>query len=309
MMSEIVSNRSEIVFLYDVKDSNPNGDPLDENKPRIDEENMLSLVTDVRLKRTIRDYLHDFCNEEIFILGVKKGDGTLKTKEERMTDLKIDVHTHGEDVIKKCVDIRLFGATIAVKKKNITFTGPVQFKIGRSLHKVQLKFIKGTTVYPSGKGKDQGTFTEMYVLPYSLIGFYGVVNENAAKHTKLTNSDVDLLMDALWNGTKNLISRSKVGQMPRLLMKINYKEKNYHIGDLNALLELKSDIRDEEIRDVEDYILDVTKLLDILQVNSDKIKDIDLMIDKRIMFKRESEQIDLAKELDKQGLEVNQLKL
>ena len=45
MMSEIVSNRSEIVFLYDVKDSNPNGDPLDENKPRIDEENMLNLVT------------------------------------------------------------------------------------------------------------------------------------------------------------------------------------------------------------------------------------------------------------------------
>jgi len=306
MMSEIVSNRSEIVFLYDVKDSNPNGDPLDENKPRIDEENMLNLVTDVRLKRTIRDYLHDFSKEEIFILGVKKDDGTLKTKEERMNNLKIN---SAEDMIEKCVDIRLFGATAAVKKKTITFTGPVQFKIGRSLHKVQLKFIKGTTVYPSGKGKDQGTFTEMYVLPYSLIGFYGVVNENAVKHTKLTNSDVDLLMDALWNGTKNLISRSKVGQMPRLLMKINYKEKNYHIGDLNALLELKSDIRDEEIRDIEDYILDVTKLLDILQVNSDKIKDIDLMIDKRIMFKRESEQIDLAKELDKQGLEVNQLKL
>jgi CRISPR-associated protein Csh2 len=71
-MNEIVSNRSEIVFLYDVKDSNPNGDPLDENKPRIDEETMLNIVTDVRLKRTIRDYLHDFRNEELFILCVKK---------------------------------------------------------------------------------------------------------------------------------------------------------------------------------------------------------------------------------------------
>ena len=305
-MSAIVSNRSEIVFLYDVKDSNPNGDPLDENKPRIDEENMLNLVTDVRLKRTVRDYLHDFLNEEIFILGVKEDDGTLKTKEDRMTDLKID---SAEDMINKCIDIRLFGATSAVKKKTITFTGPVQFKIGRSLHKVQLKFIKGTTVYPSDKGKDQGTFTEMYVLPYSLIGFYGVINENAAKHTKLTDSDVDLLMDALWNGTKNLISRSKVGQMPRLLLKINYKEKNYHIGDLNALLELKSEIRVEEIRDVKDYVLDVTKLLDTLHANNDKIKDVDLMLDKRVTFKRESEQIDLTKELDKQGLTVNQLNL
>jgi len=306
-MSEIVSNRSEIVFLYDVKDSNPNGDPLDENKPRIDEETMLNLVTDVRLKRTVRDYLHDFCNEEVFILGIKKDDSsTLKTKEERMTDLKID---SADDLINKCIDIRLFGATAAVKKKTITFTGPVQFKIGRSLHKVQIKFIKGTTVYPSGKGKDQGTFTEMYVLPYSLIGFYGVINENAAKHTKLTNSDVELLIDALWNGTKNLISRSKVGQMPRLLLKVNYKEKNYHIGDLNALLELKSEIRAEEIRDVKDYILDVTQLLDKLHANNGKIKDIDLMLDKRVTFKRESEQIDLPKELVKQGLTVNQLDL
>lgn len=305
-MSEIVSNRSEIVFLYDVKDSNPNGDPLDENKPRIDEETMLNLVTDVRLKRTIRDYLHDFRNEEVFILGVKKEDGNLKTKEERMTDLKID---SAEDMVEKCVDIRLFGATAAVKKKTITFTGPVQFKIGRSLHKVQLKFIKGTTVSPSAQDKTQGTFTEMYVLPYSLIGFYGIINENAAKHTKLTNSDVDLLMDALWNGTKNLISRSKVGQMPRLLLKINYKEKNYHIGDLNELLELKSEIRDEEIRDVDNYVLDATKLLDALHDNNDKIKDIDLMLDERITFKRESEQIDLAKELAKQGLTVNQLDL
>ena len=306
MMSEIVSNRSEIVFLYDVKDSNPNGDPLDENKPRIDEETMLNLVTDVRLKRTVRDYLHGFRNEEVFILGVKKENGNLKTKEERMTDLKID---SAEDMVKKCVDIRLFGATAAVKEKTITFTGPVQFKIGRSLHKVQLKFIKGTTVSPSAQDKTQGTFTEMYVLPYSLIGFYGIINENAAKHTKLTNSDIDLLIDALWNGTKNLISRSKVGQMPRLLLKINYKEKNYHIGDLDKLLKLKSEIRAEEIRDVEDYALDATQLLDALHVNSDKIKDIDLMLDKRVIFKLKNEQIDLAKELVKQGLTVNQLDL
>lgn len=306
MMSEILSNRSEILFLYDVKDSNPNGDPLDENKPRIDEETMLNIVTDVRLKRTVRDYLYNFRNEEVFVLGVNKEDGTLKTKEERMDKLQIE---SGEDMIKKCVDIRLFGATAAVKKNTITFTGPVQFKIGRSLHKVQLKFIKGTTVYPSDKGKDQGTFTEMYVLPYSLIGFYGIINENAAKHTKLTQNDVVLLVDALWNGTKNLISRSKVGQMPRLLLKVNYREQNYHIGDLNALLELKSKLRDEEIRDVADYVIDATKLFAALQANKAKIEDIDLMLDKRLTLERDNEQIDLAKELTKQGLTVNQLNL
>ena len=55
-MSELLRNRSELVFLYDAKDINPNGDPMDENKPRIDEETGNNMVTDVRLKRTIRDY-------------------------------------------------------------------------------------------------------------------------------------------------------------------------------------------------------------------------------------------------------------
>ena len=52
-----IENRSEILFLYDIENANPNGDPNDENKPRIDEETGKNIVTDVRLKRTIRDYL------------------------------------------------------------------------------------------------------------------------------------------------------------------------------------------------------------------------------------------------------------
>ena len=63
----IVSKRSELIFLYDIKDSNPNGDPLDSNKPRMDEETSINLVTDVRLKRTIRDYLLDYGRVEEFL--------------------------------------------------------------------------------------------------------------------------------------------------------------------------------------------------------------------------------------------------
>jgi CRISPR-associated protein Csh2 len=303
-MSEIVSNRSEILFLYDVKDINPNGDPLDENKPRIDEETMQNLVTDVRLKRTVRDYLYDFLDEEVFVREVRKEDETLKTKEERLDDLKID---SAEDLTNACVDIRLFGATAAVKKRTITLTGPVQFRIGRSLHKVQLKFIKGTTVYPSDKGSKQGTFTEMHVLPYSLICFYGVVNENAAKHTRLTEEDVDKLMEGLWNGTKNLISRSKVGQIPRLLLKVNYNEKNYHIGDLDSMIKLESDKRDEELRDPQDYVLDAANLLETLKANKHKIKSIDLALDPRLNLVAEETPIDLAEELTKAGLPVTKL--
>ena len=306
-MSELVANRSELLFLYDVKDINPNGDPLDENKPRIDEETMKNLVSDVRLKRTVRDYLHDFKNLEIFIIGVRDDKGTLKDKEQRMKDLKI---TNADELLNSCIDIRLFGATTAIKEKTITLTGPVQFRIGRSLHRVKVAYMKGTTVMPADKSSKQGTFTEQYVLPYSLIGFYGIINENAAKTTKLTPDDESLLMDAIWNGTKNLISRSKVGQVPRLLLKITYKEKNYHIGDLNAMIALvkdNTDLADEEIRDVSQYSLDITSLISTLLANKQKIGSVDYCADPRLRFSKDAKEISLADALKTVGCTVQQI--
>lgn len=99
-MSELVKNRSEILFLYDVTDANPNGDPVDENKPRIDEETGINIVTDVRLKRTIRDYLHEYKKRDVFIREIKDEKGNLKTKEDRLKDFKNDPRT----VIENCIE-------------------------------------------------------------------------------------------------------------------------------------------------------------------------------------------------------------
>ncbi|RMG79027.1 MAG: type I-B CRISPR-associated protein Cas7/Csh2, partial [Bacteroidetes bacterium] len=186
------------------------------------------------------------------------------------------------DLLKKCIDIRLFGATAAVKNKTITFTGPVQFKFGRSLHRVKLNFVKGTTVMPSAEAKKQGTFTEVYTLPYSLIVFHGIANENAAKETGMTNGDYELLMEAIWNGTKNLISRSKFGQIPRLLMDIEYKKPNFYIGDLDKLIAIKTDLDDESIRDVSQFTLNILPLVESLQKEKDKIRAIRYKIDDRL---------------------------
>ncbi len=299
-MNNVIKNRSEIVFLYDIKDTNPNGDPLDENKPRIDEETGINIVTDVRLKRTIRDYLMNFKKQEIFVKEIVKDDGTQKTREERIEEENVKTLKDAEKLTLKYLDLRLFGATIGLKAKkskkgeegeekgqkgtSITWTGPLQFKFGRSLHKVVLTYIKGTTVMPSGEAKGQGTFTGAYILPYSLICFYGIVNENAAQHTRLTEDDVTLLLDGMWNGTKNLISRSKAGQMPRLLLKVNYKEKDYHIGDLDKLIKIKDidKIEQEKIRDISDLELDATELVKTLNNNKDKIESVDIKIDDRI---------------------------
>jgi len=301
-----IKNRSEIVFLYDIKDANPNGDPLDENKPRIDEETGINIVTDVRLKRTIRDYLMNFkgydgkTDKDIFIREISDSQGYIQDGKTRAKDFK----ENPEEVLKRCIDIRLFGAVIPLqerakkkkeeetekeekeerKERSITYTGPVQFRMGRSLHKVEIKHIKGTGAFASKPGATQKTFREEDILPYSLICFYGIINENAAKHTNLTENDVNLLLDGMWNGTKNLISRSKAGQMPRLLLKVNYKENDYHIGDLDKLITIKDidKIEQEKLRDITDVILDASELIETLNKNKDKIESIELKVDERL---------------------------
>jgi len=311
-MNNCIKNRSEILFLYDIKDANPNGDPLDENKPRIDEETGTNIVTDVRLKRTIRDYLMNFMGKEIFVKEITKEDGTIQDAKQRAEDFLDKNELKEKDfneqkgeikkaILKKCVDIRLFGATIpldiSIKKGNktenvkgsITLTGPVQFRMGRSLHKVELKHIKGTGAFASGKGATQKTFREEDILPYSLISFYGIINENAAQHTQLSENDVKILLEGIWNGTKNLISRSKAGQMPRLLLKVNYKEENYHIGDLDKLIKIKNveNIHVEKIRDISDIELETIELVKVLNSNKEKIDNIDLKIDERVKINLE----------------------
>lgn len=291
MSNDIVSRRSEIVFLYDVKDANPNGDPMDENRPRIDEETGINIVTDVRLKRTIRDYLSNFRNQPVFIIEEIKEDGTQKTREERIKDLDIRSKKDETKLLDKYVDLRLFGATIALtaeeqrgRGRSITWVGPVQFRFGRSLHRVEPKTIKGTSVMPSRKEVTQGTFIETQILPYSLISFYGIINENAARETRLRESDVELLLDGIWNGTKNLITRSKIGQMPRFLLRVIYREKNYHIGDLDKKIRLISEKDDFQIRDISEVKLDITSLIETIQHNKEKIEKIEYEVQNDVIF-------------------------
>lgn len=297
-------NRSELLFLYDIVDANPNGDPLDSNKPRIDEETEINLVTDVRLKRTIRDYLHDYKDQGIFIKEIKDENGNIQDAKKRAIDFsspdsdydnineaKKDIENN---ILNECIDVRLFGATIPltikIKKKNesssIKLTGPVQFRMGRSLNKVEIEQIKGTGAFASGEGKDQKTFREEYILPYSLISFYGIINENAAEFTHLSEEDIELLLDGVWNGTKNLISRSKFGQTPRILLQIEYNENDFFIGDLNNKISITHNYDDDKkLRKINELEVDLSNLVKNLKENKDKIKKINYKIDNEVIFK------------------------
>lgn len=278
-----LTNKSELLFLYDVKDANPNGDPLDENKPRIDEETGQNIVTDVRLKRTIRDYLINYKGfngenenkEDIFVRKIPDDDGKIQDGKKR----GMEFDGHRETVLERCIDVRLFGCTIPLEKDSITLTGPVQFKMGRSLHPVVIKHIQGTAAFASQEGKKHAAFREEDILYYSLIAFHGIINPAAAKHSTATTEDVNLLLEGMWEGTKNLISRSKFGQMPRLLLKINYNSPLFFIGDLERLISIKSDLPFEKLRNISEFQLEAGLLKNTLNHSSDKISSIDYMID------------------------------
>lgn len=292
---EAINRRMELLFLYDVKDGNPNGDPMDENKPRIDDETKINFVTDVRLKRTIRDYLFNYKGydgsreKDIFCRQTEMKTGGLKDGKNRALDFGGKKDEMLPKILSTCIDVRLFGGVIPLDKDSITFTGPVQFKIGRSMHKVELNHIKGTGAFASKAGAGQQTFREEYILPYSLIAFYGVINENAAKHTGLTESDVSELIEGMWNGTKNLLSRSKMEHNPRLLIKITHKKENFFIGELDKLVSLSKEISDEKLRDISEAKIDMSLFTAKIKSYKDNIESIEIYKDDRCELKNYEE--------------------
>jgi len=290
-----MNNRSEILFLYDVKWANPNGDPLDENKPRIDEETERCIVTDVRLKRTIRDEWLSW-GETIWV------SGEAVSPDKRREELKIEKK---EDALK-CLDVRLFGAVIPISKQaDTSYTGPVQFRPGTSLHAVKVVFQQGTAAFTSQDQAQQRSFREEYLIPYALIAFYGVANETAAKITGTTEEDLQKLLKAIWDGTKNLITRSKMEHNPRLLMRVVYKEGvKYHIGELDSYLEIQSSVDEKSIRDISEIQLKIDRLLEKLEQSKDLIERVELKQSDRLTVIRNGNPVEIDKVLKDMNIEV-----
>lgn len=305
-MTETIKNRCEILFYYDIKDANPNGDPLDENKPRIDEESGKNMVSDVRIKRTIRDYFINFKGynkddeKTVLIQEIRDAKDNVKDMKTRAKDFGKSKEEIKKNILKTCIDVRLFGGTVALEKNSITLTGPVQFNmLNKSKHKVSITSLGHSFSMSSGKDKGQGSLATEYIVPYSFIEVNGIINENAAIETKLTEDDVTLLLEGLWNGTKNLITRSKFGQMPRLLLKVKYKEDNFHLGDLGKLVKLVSDKNGVELRGISDFKLDVTDLIKTFDQNKDKIEEVSFKLDSNLILIKDDKEFDF-KEIGKE---------
>jgi len=274
------AKQSEILLLWDVENANPNGDILRDNAPRYDDIAHKALISDVRIKRTIRDDLYDRKNQEIFVRETAHKDSGINDGKTRVEDVGGKENVI-ETIIEKCIDVRAFGGVFPVEKKSYNLTGSLQFKMSKSLHQVsEPTYIKGTGAFASKPKAENKTFREEYILPYALFATYGVINTLNSEKTHFSEEDADEIVDSLWQGTKNLITRSKMGQLPRFLLKITYKQKGFFIGELDNHIKLIIKTASEnEIRGVNDYEVDLSSIVKLLQKYEEKIEKIEYIID------------------------------
>jgi len=264
---------NEILYLYDAKLTNPNGDPDEENRPRMDYEREMNLVSDLRLKRYIRDYL-TLKGHDIF---VRRVDDKAVTADKRIKALK---DSSNEWILEHLTDVRMFGATMTVKGDNKTFIGPIQFNWGYSLNKVELLEASITSHFSTSESATQGTMGKDFRVKYSLIAFSGVISGKRAEKTNLKDEDLTLLDEAMKHAIPNLATRSKIGQYPRLYIRVEYKDTETILGDYRDYIELKENV--SNIRDINECSLLLDGLVDLFEENKEKISKIYYFADQNL---------------------------
>lgn len=307
--ANILSGRREFLFLYDIKMGNPNGDP-DENRPRVLPDGT-HYVTDVRLKRFIRDFLKSR-RQDILVDNIEGRTTNLTGRVVHyLQSNNIDVAAGKEIVnilLDKFIDARLFGSALAFKTGDIkdkeikeqveawesipkTLTGAVQINMGEVLHQAEEVDIHGTSIFASGEEKTQGTFTTYFGLRYALIGFSGIANEHSAKISRLSDDDYELFLKAMWHGVRSAgNTRTKVGQIPHLLISIEYKKgEEFQFGRLHDYAKLQAvNKKPEKVWALPaDYKIDLSTLIEringqkarIEKIRYDKSSDIQLIED------------------------------
>lgn len=307
-------NKKEILFLWDGQNWNPNGDFLRDNMPRNDERTEAAEVTDVRIKRTIRDEILKSNEASIFVKEYKDGDSVMDAKKAIRTRINVDQSEEAikRDILNAFIDVRAFGAVIPIngsddkkaeqdqanlgllsdeekptkgkkpkEKKGVSsvkFTGPVQFRMSKSLHKVDIEEIQGSAAFASDDKKENKSLRTEYILKYAMLATYGIIDNYNAIKTNFTEEDANKILKSLWNGTKNLISRSKMGQMPRFMLIVTYKDDTF-AGDLNNSLKIVCDKDDREIRNLDEFKIDFSQLKAKLARYADKIEKIEYVSD------------------------------
>ncbi len=225
-MAEPIKNRYDFVILFDVENGNPNGDPDSGNMPRIDPETGLGLVTDVCLKRKIRNYVEtvkeDATGYRIYIkegIPLNRSDREAyaachvdekSVKEARKKDDELD-RKIAAWMCQNFYDIRTFGAVMTTFVKAALncgqIRGPVQLGFARSVEPIVPQEVTITRVAITTESDAERKDTEMgrkYIVPYGLYRCEGYISANLArKSTGFSQEDLDLLWEAICNMFEN----------------------------------------------------------------------------------------------------------
>lgn len=276
-----ISNRYEFVILFDVENGNPNGDPDAGNMPRIDPETGYGLVTDVCLKRKIRNYVetvkedskgyHIYIKDNVPLNTSDKeacefvGVAPDKLKEAKKKDDKLDEKLRGF-MCENFFDVRTFGAVMTTFTKGALncgqVRGPVQMGFARSIDPVLPQEVTITRVAITTEADAEKKGTEMgrkYILPYALYRCEGYVSANLArKVTGFSDEDLELLWQAILNMFENdhAAGRGKMAVRELIIFKHDSELGNAPAHKLFELVkaEKKSDVTP---RSYSDYIVTV----------------------------------------------------
>lgn len=292
--------KRDFLMIYDNKWNIPNGDPFT-GEQRFDSSNDKIMVSDLRIKRFIRDKLIEF-NRNVFCkfdeIEAKKikekitgsafsfrqlllKENITKTIDEKIDSKKIkslDINK----LMRSFLDVRLFGGLLTEEGQNASIEGAVQFKnLSYSFNRVCPEVFQNTTVFPSSIDKSQGSIGTTTLIPYSVIGIDGWLNEKTAEINELTDEDLEEMIACMWIGIRDKNTRSKSGANPILFFEVVYKEEQYKFDEnikiykkinknLSDLISIKSDLDEKDIRSCDDYEFCFDKL--IYEINKDNVK-------------------------------------
>lgn len=290
-----IQTKSEILFLYESTFSIPNGDPFT-GEQRYDEETKRILISDVRIKRFIRDYLFNE-REEIYVISNPEALAEVKGTDAARRFKMLQEKYKNQDpkaVLLKCIDARLFGGIVTIKKTKkgseeesdsaaFNITGPVQFALlNPSLNEVDLRMHQNTSVFASDEKKEQGAIGTTTVVPYSVNQIHGWINPFSAKETCLTEDDVVMMFKALWRSINNANTRTKSNQSSLLLLQIIYTDPAQKLYGVDRLINLKmGNKKGEQLRSIDDFEFDFSALLEA--VNNDKVSSVKYYTETKII--------------------------
>lgn len=273
-MSDMINNRYEFILFFEVENGNPNGDPDAGNMPRTDPETSHGIVTDVCLKRKVRNYIDLSQKDKTrFDIYVRENAVLNDTNEEAYSSLKIKSESKklpkdDEQAVaivnymcNRFFDIRTFGAVMATEVNCGQVRGPIQFSFAKSLDPIVPQEITITRMAVTNKkdAEKERTMGRKHIVPYALYRVEGFISAPLAQKTGFSEADIEIFWDALLNMFEHdhSAARGKMSSRKLVIFKHDSALGNAPAHKLFSLVKVSRKDLSKPPRSYDDYIISV----------------------------------------------------